>query len=750
MSQSLRSSIGQVTPRVDGISQVCGAAKYVDDYHMEGMFYGRTVRSQIPHGVFESLELDDSFDWSDVYVATADDLPGPNHVALICDDQPALVPIGGTIKHFAEPLAVIAAPTQEKVEAAFLHLSAKVTELIPLFDPQDSLSKKIVIHGEDNILKEIQFARGEQDIEQALAACDLVITGDYQTGAQEQMYIEPQGVVAWWQHETCFVLGSMQCPYFVHRALKELYGLDDDQVVVKQAVTGGGFGGKEEYPSILACHATLMARKVGHPVKMIYDRSEDILATTKRHPAQIRHRLGIMADGTIGAMDVDLLFDGGAYTTLSPSVLSRAVIHACGPYRCPTVNVRGRVVATNHPPHGAFRGFGAPQCTFAYARQMQKAAHKLEIEPEEFHRRNMLRVGDVTVTGQKLMESVASEKVLDAVLQQAREPRPQVPSVGNSSNVARGQGLCFYFQGSGFSGNRESVIKARLSVAAMADGTFEVRSAATDIGQGAQTIFAQLAATELGVQLSSIVICNADSSRVPDSGPTVASRTCMTVGALVQQAAQKVREELQRFAAERPLENSGLSDIAQAYCVEHGELEHFVTFEPDPKLNWDAATFSGDAYPCYGWAACLTEIAVDLDTYEVTVERLIHAIDVGQAINPMIVKGQIEGATLQALGWALCENVVYQNGQIASGRLADNVIPTFVDAPEMETLIVEEPYSSGPHGAKGVGEIPIDGPAAAIANALTDALHRSFDEVPMLPERIAELVNQVGRQGDRT
>ena len=732
--------IGQVTPRVDGMSKVCGAAKYVDDYQVEGMLYGRTVRSQIPHGIFESLKLDDSFDWSDIWIATAEDLAGPNHVALISNDQPVLVPVGGIIKHFAEPLAIVAAPTKEKVNAALEHLFVYASELPPVLTPKDALAKKSLLHGEDNIIRELHLVRGEDDIESALAACDLVITGDYYTGPQEQMYIEPQGVIAWWQNNKCFILGSMQCPYFVHRALKELHCLADDQVVVKQAVTGGGFGGKEDYPSILACHASLIASKVGRPVKMIYDRSEDLLATTKRHPARIRHRLGIMMDGTIGAVDIDLLFDGGAYTTLSPSVLSRAVIHATGPYRCPTVNIRGRVVATNHPPHGAFRGFGAPQCTFAYSRQMQKAARLLKMNPAELHRRNMLRIGDHTATGQQLNQSVASEGVLNAVLQQAQQPRPPGAILSKSANTARGRGLCFYFHGAGFSGNREERIKAKVSVAATASGHFEVRSAATDIGQGAQTVFTQLAANELNVELRWIVICAADSSRVPDSGPTVASRTCMIVGGLVQRAACEVREELQRFAIRRRLSTTDVSRLAQIYAEENGELEKVVSFEPNPHRKWDANSFTGDAYPCFGWAACLTDVAVDLDTYEVTVERLIHAVDVGRAINPMIVKGQIEGATLQAIGWALWENVSYLDGCVANVRLADNLIPTFAEAPEMETLIIEEPYHLGPFGAKGVGEMPIDGPAAAIANALEDALDIPIDVVPMLPEQIAELV----------
>ena len=739
--------IGTNTPRVDGRAKVSGATQYVDDHPIDGAWYGRTLRSTIPHGTFESLHFDQRFDWSDVHVATADDLSGPNYVALIERDQPVLVPIGGTIKHVDEPLAIVAAPTKQKVAAALANLSARVTAHSPILSLQDSLSCHVVIHGDDNVFKRIAISQGG-DIQKAFTHCDHIIEGIYSTGAQEQMYIEPQGIVAWWQGPSCHVLGSMQCPYFVHRALKEIYCLEDDHVVVKQAATGGGFGGKEEYPSMLACHATLIARKANRPVKMIYDRGEDIRATSKRHPSHIRHRLGIMNDGTVHAIDVDLLFDGGAYLTLSPVVLSRAVLHAAGPYKCPHVRIQGRILATNHPPHGAFRGFGAPQCTFAYARQMQKASRLLRMDAAELHRLNMLRVGDHTATGQRLTHSVASDKVLAAIAQRSQLAPPRDRRMAKSNHVARGRGLCFYFHGAGFSGNREERVKGKVAVALTMDGKFEVRSAATDIGQGSRTIFSQLAASELGVDLKYVDICDADTHRVPDSGPTVASRTCMVVGSLVQNAARQVREELHRFAVSEGLDVTNILDVATNWNRLHGELEKTVAYQAPQQLAWDANTFSGDAYPCFGWAAVQTDIAVDLDTYEVTIERLIHAVDVGKAINPVIVRGQIEGATLQALGWALCERVSYQDGQVANSRMADCIIPSFVDAPEMETLIIEEPFDLGPHGAKGVGEIPIDGPAASIAGALEDALGVPFDEVPMLPENIAHALSKTPHLGE--
>jgi CO/xanthine dehydrogenase Mo-binding subunit len=288
--------------------------------------------------------------------------------------------------------------------------------------------------------------------------------------------------------------------------------------------------------------------------------------------------------------------------------------------------------------------------------------------------------------------------------------------------VRRGRGFAFYFHGAGFTGSGEQRLAGRATVAATPHG-FEVRSSSTDIGQGAITIFAQLAASALGVPIERVRVIDPSTENVPDSGPTVASRTCMVVGGLVEKAARAVRA---RIEAHGMPTRSG------------DEISETVQYQPPPGIHWDDATYTGSAYPCYGWAACMVDVTVDLDTCEVTVERCVHAVDVGKAINPVIVKGQIEGGTLQALGWGLLENVVYKDGRVANANMTNCIVPTFADSPEMETIIVEVPFPYGPFGAKGVGEIPMDGPAAAVANALRDALGVDFDELPMLPEVIAE------------
>jgi CO/xanthine dehydrogenase Mo-binding subunit len=743
---SIAPAVGASVPRVDGAAKVTGAARYVDDLDVPGALHGRTVRSAVPHGTLRAIERDPEFDWSDVVVVTAEDIPGDNYVALLETDQPALVPVGGRVRHVDEPVALVAAPTARRAAEAMAAIRLNIEPLPAIFTVEESIACDVLLHGDDNVFKRFEIRRGG-DIEHALAACDVVIEGTYRTGAQEQMYIEPQGMIAWWDDDgACRVTGSMQCPYYIHKALKQLLALDDSRTIIAQAVTGGGFGGKEEYPSMIAAHAALLAKRAGAPVKLIYDRAEDVSATTKRHPALIRHRLGVMRDGTLVAADVDVVLDGGAYCTLSPVVLSRAILHAAGPYKLEHVHIVGRAVATNTPPHGAFRGFGAPQTTFAYERQVQKAARVAGVEPFEMRRRNMLRLGDVTATGQVLESSVGSDQVLDAVEAIAAEAVPPAPRLGTATGeIRRGRGLAFYFHGAGFTGSGEQRLKGRATVATNRDGGFEVRSSSTDIGQGSITMFSQLAATALGVDIDRVSLSEPSTEHVPDSGPTVASRTCMVVGRVVEQAARALRERLEAWAVQkRRFDGCDLVDIARSHYAAEGEASETVTYAPPPGIEWDDDTYTGSAYPAYGWAACLVDVAVDTDTYEVAVERCVQAVDVGKAIHPVIVKGQIEGGTLQALGWALWENVVYRDGKVANASMTDCIIPTFWDAPELQTVLVEQPYPHGPHGAKGVGEIPMDGPAAAVAAAVEDALGVPFDELPILPETIERALRAGG------
>src|SRR5262249_43470559 len=550
-------TVGQNIPRREGVDKLTGSARYIDDISFDGMLYGRTVRSTIPRGRIKSITFDPGFDWSQVVIADHRDIPGPNMVALIEEDQPLLAE--SQVRHAEEPILLIAAEAKHVLDRLVGRIHIEYEELDPVLSIEAALRRNQVIFGSDNVFKRIVVGRG--DLDEGFAHADLIVEGEYRVPHQEQLYIEPQGVIAVPGRNQMTVLGSMQCPYYVHRAIKLLFNLTDEQTVVIQTTTGGGFGGKEEYPSMIAGHAALLAYKAQRPVKLIYDRAEDIASTPKRHPGVIRHRSGVMRDGRLVASEIDIVFDGGAYITLTPVVLSRGAIHAPGPYRCDNVRVTARAVATNTPPNGAFRGFGAPQVAFAYEMQMEKIAAALSLDPVEVRRINMLREGDITATGQQLKWSVGTRDVLDAVLERS-DYHSIKPSVGPRAGLSResvisddrkrrGIGLSLFFHGAGFTGSGEAKMKAQAGVEITSSGQVRILSGSTEIGQGTRTIFAQIAADEIGVNLDCVDMEEPDTSRVPDSGPTVASRTCMIVGRVVQLAARELKQKLLSFVAER-------------------------------------------------------------------------------------------------------------------------------------------------------------------------------------------------------
>src|SRR5436190_367586 len=373
-----RGVIGQPVPRKEGRDKVTGRAQYVDDLTFPGLIHGVTVRSEIPRGKIVRVEFAPDIPWSEFIIVTAADIPGRNAVSLIIDDQPCLADQG--INHAEEPVVLLAHPDKYLLERARQAVRIIVEPLPAVITLDESMAKTQIVWGKDNTFKSYLLKKGEVD--RVWSTAGYIVEGEYETGAQEQLYIENNGVIAIANaREGITVWGSMQCPYYVQKALLKLFALPEEKIRVVQTETGGGFGGKEEYPSLLAGHAALLSLKSGKPVKMIYDRAEDMVATTKRHPSRTRHKTAVTKEGKLIAMDIEFIIDGGAYCTLSPVVLSRGTIHAAGPYFCPNVRIHSSAVATNVPPHGAFRGFGAPQSIFALELQMDRVARTIGLTP---------------------------------------------------------------------------------------------------------------------------------------------------------------------------------------------------------------------------------------------------------------------------------------------------------------------------------------------------------------------------------
>ncbi len=705
-------SVGRRVPRKEGVAKVTGAARYVDDLSFPGMLHGTTVRSTIARGEIVSVRHDLGRDFT---VVDFRDIPGRNVVALIEDDQPCLAE--REVRHAAEPILLLAHEEKEKLAAPKVAIAYRAAK--PVYDPAAS----------PRTFKEILIEKG--DLASGFGEADLIVEGEYRTGLQEHIYIETNGVIAVPENGGVTVYGSLQCPYYVHKALRVLLGLPPEKVRVVQTETGGGFGGKEEYPSIIAGHASLLAMKSGRPVKMVYDRVEDMLATTKRHPGVIRHRTGVTKDGRLTAMDIDVLLDGGAYVTLSPVVLSRGVLHATGPYRCPDVRIRGRVTMTNTPPNGAFRGFGAPQTQFAAEVHMERIAEALGADPVRLREINAFRPGDTTATGQKLGRDCSALRVLREAARRTDFARRRRALAGSN----RGIGLALFFHGSGFTGGGEVRLASKASLELTERGA-RIRVASTEIGQGTRTMHAQIVADALGIPYDRVEVSEADTAQVPDSGPTVASRTCMVVGKILENCAREMKRRLGRMSP-------------RAYLEKHGPLLITKEYQKPAEMQWSDDTYRGDAYGAYGWGCDVVEVERDPVTFAVRPVRVTAVQEFGKAIHPVLAAGQIEGGTAQSVGHALLEEVVMQDGRMANAQLTNYTVPTTLDTPEIETVILENPYKHGPFGAKGVGEMPINGPAPAIVNAIRQ-MGMDVREIPATPERLMAARSMSKVQGPKS
>ena len=693
--------MGRNVPRKEGRAKVTGQALYVDDISFPGMLHAKTIRSAIPRGEISGIRLD--FDRAGFTVADFRDIPGRNTVALIELDQPCLAE--REIRHFAEPILLIAHEDREKLIEAEAGIRIDCVAAEPIYDPAQS----------DLCFKEIVIEKG--DLVRGLAEADRVVEGEYRVGLQEQLYIETNGVIAVPENGGVTVYGSLQCPYYVHRALRVLLDLPEEKVRVVQTETGGGFGGKEEYPSMFAGHAAILAITSGRPVKLVYDRVEDMVATTKRHPGVIRHSTGVAKDGRLTAVEIDVLLDGGAYMTLSPVVLSRGVIHATGPYRCDNVRIHGRVVRTNTPPNGAFRGFGAPQTQFAAEVQMERIAEALGMDPVRLRETNAFRPGDTTVTGQKLKKDCSALKVLREAVKRSDFRAKRKAWRGTD----RGIGLALFFHGSGFTGGGEVKLASKASLELTPTGA-RILVASTEIGQGTRTMHAQIVADSLGIPYENVEVGAADTACVPDSGPTVASRTCMIVGRILERCAAEIRQKLGKMSPREYLAANGPLVVTKEYAGPDG-------------LYWDDDTYRGDAYGAYGWGCDVVEVERDPVTFEIRPTRITAVQEIGKAIHPTLAAGQIEGGTAQGIGYALLEEVAMRDGRMANAQLTNYLVPTTLDTPPIDVAILENPYEYGPFGAKGVGEMPIDGPAPAVVNAIR-SLGIDVREIPATPERV--------------
>ncbi|HBP26316.1 MAG TPA: aldehyde oxidase [Acholeplasmatales bacterium] len=693
-------NISQSVPLVDYEEKASGKTVFVNDIRMEDLHYAKTVRSEKAHALIKNIAipaLPDGY-----FTVDASDIPGKNFVKVISEDWPIFAK--NTVNHIGEPIMLLVGQDKAVLEEIAKAIKIEYEELTPVFDYQNSAVHK-------------HYSKGH--FEGLLKWPHRLIEHTYETGYQEQAYIEPQGLIACLESQRKIkLIGSFQCPYYVKNAVINALGWKSDQVRVIQTAVGGAFGGKEEFPSLMACQLAVAVNKIRKPIKMVYEREEDMLVTTKRHPSRIKLS-GIVDDNRrLSGIKAQIALDGGAYVGLSSVVLARSMLAVTGAYTIPNLDVTGDVYVTNTVPTGAFRGFGAPQMIFAIEMFMHHLAEELGIPAYEFRMAHLAKQGDLTSTGGVFRDPIILKELINKVAKASGYfEKYQNYQVQNSF---KGIGMSCFFHGCGFTGSGESTqIKAKVKLHKDKSDQVFILVAAVDMGQGARTTLSKIVYDTLQIPASQVTFARPDTDDVPDSGPTVASRTVMIVGGLLARAAQKLRDQ----------------------WVQNQEITVMEKYQQPDFIKWDDEALQGDAYPAYSWGVNVVETEVDPVTYAVKVIGIWSAYDLGKAIDERIIQGQADGGIAQGIAYGYLEVMRHESGKIKQHNLTDYIIPTSADMAPTQTFLVENPFAFGPYGAKGAGELTLVGGAPAVALAIEQAIKRPIHKIPATPEYIMELMN---------
>lgn len=757
--------IGNIQIRPDAVDKATGEAIYSDDLTFEGMLHGRVKRAGIPHAILQSLDVEAARQLPGVVaVLTAKDIPGKKRHGLFVDDWPILVGVGERVRYMGDALALVAAESRE--------IATEAIELIRAeFDPRPIVSNPVqaresdapLLHQRGNLLKHIKIRHG--DLESGFEAADVVLEDVYFTPTMDHVFMEPECSVARPTDDGRMeVYVGSQIPYADRRQVAEALGWPHERVRIVGQLMGGGFGGKEDIAGQI--HAALLAESTGRPVKVLFDRSESMLVHPKRHATQITVKMGAKKDGTITAIKTELYGDTGAYASLGGKVMSRAIAHSSGPYQ--VANMYGDCYAmyTNNPPAGAFRGFGALQSQFAIERMFDQMAAALELDPVDLRRKNALRVGSTTNTGQELRESVGLLECIDKVEVEMRRlaredgyPSPFEPLVDpDNPHLVRAWGFANAYKNTGLGGG--AVDKAGAELELFPDGTVEIRTSSAELGQGLVTILRMVVAEELSLSPERVKVLVMDTDLAPDGGPTTASRQTFVTGNAALHAAKKMRQILTDFLAAR------YDCLSKAISFKHDKVQvdqNEVPFEHVAAMYCSNGSVSrvmydyiaprtkplgegGDMHFAFSFASQAAEVEVDTRTGRTRVLRVIAANDVGKALNPLGLQSQFEGGIIMGIGHALMENFVVEDGQIQTDRFARYKIPRIHHSPEIIPIVVEHPVSAGPFGAKGVGEIVSIPTIPAIVNAIGNAVGVRINRLPAdakaLREKLEESVER--------
>ncbi len=757
--------VGKPLRRVDALGKVVGATVYAGDFSMPNMLHAKVFRSSKPSARIKRLDVSQARALPGVVcVLTADDLPD----AKLVTDMPgqtgqkqrkgsdAPVLAADRVRFVGEPIALVAAETPDIAERALELIEIEYEPLPGVFDPVEAMKPGApVVYEPDNIVARWRISKG--DVEAGMAVADVIVENTFRVPFVDHAYIEPEAGVAWVDERD--VINIRVCTQVVEhfRSIARAVGVPHNKIHIQGTMLGGGFGGKEDIT--VEIFLALLAKHTRRPVRLVYTREESIQAHSKRHPFIITHRTGVKKNGRITAAEIEMVSDAGAYPYLSPYVLLYATVGACGPYRVDNLNVDSVAVATNNPFTSAFRGFGFPQAAVAHEQQMDEIAKTLNMDPLEVRRVNYLRTGDRNSTGQEIKSAVWLEETATRALAALGEKTPE------RGPLKVGQGFASYLQSYGritwFHDTSRAWVGLEL------DGTVVIRCGAPDLGGGQVNSLCQIASEILGVPLEDITIYSTDSALTPLAGTTTATRQLYMSGNAVFQAASAVRQVLldraskhfeeepcdldmadgKVFIKSDPENALPLSELAAMCAAEGLPLSNLALFKAPFSEKLDPMNLQGDVFPDFTFGAQAVEVAVDTETGEITVLKSVACHDVGRAINPTAVVGQIQGGSAQGLGYALMEEVIVKDGVIQTPSFSEYLIPTSRDIPTTKAIILESGTGVGPFGAKGLGEPALTPAAPAVANAVANAIGARIHELPLTPEKVLAALDRV-RSGE--
>mgnify|MGYP001203253129 FL=1 len=748
------SILGKSINRPDAPGKTTGGTRFLTDIAVDNMAHGAPVYSSIPFGEYTSIDLSEAKK-VDGYIdfVSAKDIPAENQIGVIVPDQPLFA--DKTVRFIGDSIGLVVAETHEAAIEAAKAVSISYAEKTPYYTIDESRDAKDNFIHKSNLACHHKVRKG--DIQKGFVESDQIIEARFKTPYQEHYYLEPQACIASPNgSDKMKILGSLQCPFYIQKAIARVFDWPYENILVEQAPTGGAFGGKEDIPSEVCARAAVAAMKINRPVKVVYTRHDDAQLTSKRHPFQMYYKVGVKNDGTLVSAEILLEENAGAYATLSTVVSYRSCAQAMGPYVIPNIHVDSNSYLTNLPTTGAFRGFGSPQAAFGHERMMDVIADELGIGPMALRLKNVIKPGDQTQTAQVLNESVGAEETIQEAAKLAKWDTFNPTKDGR---YKYGLGMSSIHYGNCLGAAGWHMDGSGVNIKLFPDGNVHVAYGLVEMGQGSETAVRQMTAEAMGISMDRITVLPTNSAQVPDSGPAVASRNVVMTGNAIRNATKKFLPVLKNSAAEWmscsiddiSISNDIINDRSSGTEIQFHELcdymgktqtdMEFTGWWHTPELDYDATTGIGEAYFSYSFATQIAKVKVDTLTGLVDVENIYAAYDVGKAINPSGIEGQVEGGSAQGIGWATTEDFKIKDGKVQTPNLTTYLLPTALDSADVETTIVEKPEPEGPWGAKGIGEPSIIPTAGAVANAVSNAIGIQMNEIPLTPERVLNALN---------